>query len=322
MNLNAIIVGLGNIGLIYDKDNKSNLIQSHAKAIDFHPNFTLIGGIDPILNRRNLFEDRYKKMAFKKLDNFKSDLEVDLAIIATPTDTHLSVIEDCIKFINPKMILCEKPLSYDFHDACKIVDLCKNANIELFVNFIRRCDPAVIEIKNKIENNFIKNPVKGICWYSKGLYNNGSHFINLLEFWLGNYRNIEIINSGRIYNNVDPEPEFIIEYEKGSIVFRNAWEEYFSFYNIEIISESGVLKYEKGGYKVRLFEVENDKNFHGYKIISEKELSIISQMDIYQFNVLNQIYKNYLEESTTICKGSEALLTQKIIYLIRKKLRN
>ena len=33
----------------------------------------------------------------------------------------------------------------------------------------------------------MRPPIKGVCWYSKGLLNNGSHFINLLEFWLGDY---------------------------------------------------------------------------------------------------------------------------------------
>ena len=133
---------------------------------------------------------------------------------------------------------------------------------------------------------------------------------------------MKIINSGRFFNNIDPEPEFTIEYEKGSIIFRNAWEEYFSFYKLEIISESGVLRYEKGGDKVEFYGVENDPKFKGYKILSDSKLILKSEMDIYQLNVLDQIYKYYLGKNNTLCKGSEALLTQKIIYLISEKLKN
>lgn len=320
MKINTILIGLGNIGMLYDDHGESNLIQSHAKAVDLHPNFKLISGIDPIYERRRFFEESYKLTSFEKLDEFRNEYKIDLAIIATPTDTHLCVIEETIKSLKPKMILCEKPLSYNYNDACKIVKLCKKENIELFVNFIRRCDPAVIEVKNKIDKNLIKTPVKGICWYSKGLFNNGSHFINLLEYWLGNYKDVKVINSGRFFNNIDPEPEFTVEYEKGSIIFRYAWEEYFSFYKVEIISKSGVLKYDKGGDKVEFYGVKNDPKFKGYKILSEKKLSIKSKLDVYQYNVLDQIYRNYLGENTTICKGSEALSTQEIIYLIREKI--
>ena len=47
-----------------------------------------------------------------------------------------------------------------------------------------------------------------------GLYNSGSHFINLLEFWLGNYEKIQLIDRGRLFNEKDIEPEFLIEFEK------------------------------------------------------------------------------------------------------------
>ncbi|AIQ95503.1 Gfo/Idh/MocA family protein [Prochlorococcus sp. MIT 0604] len=320
MKIKTLLIGLGNIGMLYD-DRNSNLIQSHAKAVELHPNFKLVSGIDPVYERRNFFEENYKLISFKRLDEFRNKDEIDLVIISTPTDTHLCVIEETIKSLKPKMILCEKPLSYDYNDAFKIVDLCKKANIELFVNFVRRCDPAVIEIKNKIDQNLIEPPLKGICWYSKGLYNNGSHFINLLEYWLGNYKDIRIINSGRVFNNIDPEPEFIIDFQKGSIIFRSAWEENFSFYKVEIISKSGILKYENGGDKVELYHVEDDKKIKGYKILSEKKLRLKSKLDVYQYMVLDQIYKSYLGENTTICKGSQALSTQKIIYSIREKLR-
>ena len=46
-----------------------------------------------------------------------------------------------------------------------------------------------------------------------------------------------------------------------------------------------------------------------------------SNMKIYQYNVLDQIYKSFIgKKNTTICKGSEALKTQKILYLITKDL--
>ncbi len=326
MIINTLIIGLGNVGLIYDNPKNPKLIQSHAKSVNLHPNFNLIAGIDPILEKRNLFEITYKKIAFKSLNNFKNeskfDSKIDLIIISTPTETHLKVIQESLKILNPRAILCEKPLSYNYEDAKNIIKICDDSKVDIFVNYMRRCDPGVIEIKNKLDKNIIKNPLKGICWYSKGLYNNGSHFINLLEFWLGNYKKLKIIDRGRPFNEKDIEPEFFIEFEKGSIIFRSAWEEYFSFYNIELIGESGVLKYTKGGEQINLYEVENDRRYFGYKNIGDKKYKINSEMEIYQYNVLEELLKKFLGKYTTICKGEDALRTQKIIYLISKDLRN
>ena len=322
MIINCVIVGLGNVGMIYDHNDHSDLIQSHAKAASSHQHFNLLAGIDSVQEKRNLFEKNYKKLSFKNIEEFKSDSQVDLVIVATPTETHLSIIKKSLIFLKPRMILCEKPLSYSFKDAEEIINLCKKSEVELFVNYMRRCDPGVIEIKKKIDKKYIKSPVKGICWYSKGLYNNCSHFINLLEFWLGDFKELKIIKEGRILNNYDIEPEFFLAYEKGSIIFRSAWEEYFSFSNIEIISESGILQYKYGGEQINLFDVEDDKRFFGYKKIGEKNNKIKSGMKIYQYNVLEEIFKSCNGEDTTICKGEEALKTQKIIYLLSKNLRN
>ena len=63
----------------------------------------------------------------------------------------------------------------------------------------------------------------------------------------------------------------------------------------------------------------NDKRYPGYKSISNKKFRIKSGMEIYQYNVLEELFKNFLGKCTTICKGEEALGTQKIIYLINKE---
>ena len=36
MIINTLIIGLGNVGMIYDNPKKPNLIQSHAKSINVH----------------------------------------------------------------------------------------------------------------------------------------------------------------------------------------------------------------------------------------------------------------------------------------------
>mgnify|MGYP000427178221 CR=1 FL=1 len=42
-----------------------------------------------------------------------------------------------------------------------------------------------LKIKNIIDSSSANLYFKGFVWYTKGIYNNGSHMINLIEFWLG-----------------------------------------------------------------------------------------------------------------------------------------
>jgi len=316
MKLNTLLIGLGNIGMIYDKSqDKDGTIQSHAKAINLHPKFNLVGGIDIKEKSRRIFEERYGKNTFKSILNFSNEELIDLVIIATPTETHLEIIENTLKVLKPKMILCEKPLAYNYDDAQNILNLCNFYNTKLFVNYIRRSNPEVLEIKKNIDKKLFIPPFRGICWYSKGLYNNGSHFINLLEFWLGDLVKIEVFNKGILINEFDNQPEFFIEFSKGHVVFRAAWEEYFEFYEIHLLGKTGQLKYNQGGDQIYFYE--NNKN---NKIQDAKKNKFNSNLEIYQYHVLDDIEKEYNGFNTTICKGEEALSTQRIIYLINKQL--
>jgi len=211
-------------------------------------------------------------------------------------------------------------LAYNYSDAQEIVEICENNNIKLFVNFIRRSDPGAIEIKKMISNKSIQSPIKGVCWYSKGMYNNCSHFINLIEHWLGYFKKSFVISKGRLFNQIDPEPDFLLEFEKGSVSFFSAWEEFYSFYKIELITKTGTINYNSGGEKISFHNIEADKKINNFKIISNSGIQIGSDMNNYQYNVYNELYKSINGLHANICKGNEALETQKILYLIDKQL--
>ena len=49
-----------------------------------------------------------------------------------------------------------------------MVEMSKKAGIDLFVNYIRRTDPGVVEIKRRIDSGEISTPVKVKCLVFKG----------------------------------------------------------------------------------------------------------------------------------------------------------
>ena len=81
----------------------------------------------------------------------KSDPSI--VIIATPSSTHGQVLSQLLGHISPELILCEKPLDYDLEVAKKMVKQCKEKNIKLFVNYMRRSEPGALMVKEKISNS-------------------------------------------------------------------------------------------------------------------------------------------------------------------------
>lgn len=319
MTLKALVVGLGQIGMGYDLGAApQDRISTLARAFAEHDEFELVAGVDPSLSRRESFSAHYHKPAFSNLAAALGGLAPSVVAIAVPTEAHYPVLLEVLKASSIKAILCEKPLSYDLADAVKMVELTDRAGVSLYTNYMRRCDRAVVEVRRRLLNGEIEGPVKGVCWYSKGLFNNGSHFLNLLQFWLGEVINFEIIDNGRAWAGKDPEPELKIKFELGQIYFHAAFEENFSHYGLELIASNGRLRYEHG--LMQWQSVIVDQNHAGYRVLNTDRETIESDVPFLQLSVVDQIAKEMNGEETSICTGTQGLETMQILAQIQRKL--
>ena len=215
--------------------------------------------------------------------------------------------------MKPLAILCEKPLDIDIEKARKIVNECYKNNIKLYVNYIRRSDPGSIKVKEMLKKEIFKKPYKGIVWYSKGLKNNGSHFINLLEYWFGQHIDIKNISKGKQYKKInDCDYDFTITFKNAEIFFCASIEESSTYNSIEIMSPTGRLLYENGGEEIFFQKVNSPKNNY-----LEKEKTFIqTNMNKYQYNVLNNLSASIKGKSSFISMGNDALQTLEIVNMI------
>lgn len=304
----CVVIGLGQIGMEYDYDkDQDELIFTHSRAIDKHSSFKLIGAVDTSNERRIRFEKNYNQATFSDLELALKKLKPNIVVISTPTETHSSILKKVIDTCKPKVILCEKPLAYDFDVAKNMVDSCEQAGIKLFINYMRSVDTGVLEVKKRIKNDQIKNPIKANVWYSKGLFNNGSHLLNLLSLWLGEIVSVKLIEKGRLFNKLDPEPDFKVDFNFGTAIFRAAWEESFSHFSVELLSSSGRLFYDNEGFKIEWQSICDDPAFKGYKILDKKKEIISNSMNTYQWQVYDNISKYLKNEKTTLTTGKQAL---------------
>ena len=305
--------------MCYDlKLDSANFVWSHARAISMHPAFELLGAVDPSATQRSLFQRHYMKSAYADVESALEAGAPSVVVIASPTEKHCESLNAVLKS-KPKAILCEKPLSFDLHTARKIVDDCESAGVKLFVNYMRLVDPGALEVKRRIESESISMPIKGTVWYSKGLIHNGSHFFNLLEFWLGAFVKAKVLNVGRLWDGKDPEPDVLVEFERGKVVFQSAWEEAYSHYTIELLSPSGRLRYEQGGEYIAWHPAQADPNFPGYKILMATPEVIPNGMNRYQWRVFDQLADSLEGEFTSLCTGRQALTTLEAINQIIKQ---
>ena len=130
--------------------------------------------------------------SFNSVKELISKLQPNIISIATPTDSHLSILKEIIEVDSLKSVLMEKPLAKSFIESKEIYDLCKSKNLNLFVNFVRRCDPGINNLKLMIKQGEFKGSFQANVNYSKGLLHNGIHFIDIFMYLFGDIKDIHI----------------------------------------------------------------------------------------------------------------------------------
>jgi predicted dehydrogenase len=116
---------LGKIGLDYDYDIKDRkVILTHSKALYLNRKFKIIAGIDKSSKQLLKFRSKYNIRAFRSIYNFikfnNNNNKIDLIILSTNTENRLKDFKNILK-LKPKVVLIEKPISYNLSDTKKIL---------------------------------------------------------------------------------------------------------------------------------------------------------------------------------------------------------
>jgi predicted dehydrogenase len=123
--MNAVLVGLGSMGRNHYRTIKNNQNINFVAVVE--PNDELVADIDV--------------KRYRNVDQVLENEEIDLAIIATPTSTHLDVSK---KFLERGIhLLVEKPIAINSKDANKLENLAHKNNAKLIVGHVERFNPAI-----------------------------------------------------------------------------------------------------------------------------------------------------------------------------------
>lgn len=310
MEHTVAIVGLGNIGLRYDRHLPADChVLTHARAFALHPEFRLVAAADPDPALREEFSALHGVPAHASIEELLDQVRPDVMVVASPTGTHADIVANTLARYTPRAILCEKPLAYGMDAAQVMVTGCEAAKVPLYVNFIRRADPGVLEVKARIGDGRIAMPFKAVVWYSKGLLHNGSHFADLLSFWFGPIRAVSVVARGRAFGEGDAEPDIRLDFDHGSTIFFAAREENYSHYTVEVVAANGRLRYEQGG-KIFWQEVAPHSTLPGYRRLDDTAERIENDMDRHQYRVAEQLSLALRGSDHALCTGAWSVMTQ------------
>jgi hypothetical protein len=188
---NVLIIGAGNKGALSDAPGSGNehKFLSYGHAVKEHPGFELMGFADKYSTASNKAVDIWGSRCFCAPEEYCEECEdhyfypsTDIFIIATPDNCHYAALK-ALEDIKPKLVICEKPLCTELWQAREIVELYRQKNIPILVDYTRRFIPNYIQMKADIDAGKLGAFLEGYGYFNRGWLHTGSHMIDFV-LWL------------------------------------------------------------------------------------------------------------------------------------------
>jgi UDP-N-acetylglucosamine 3-dehydrogenase len=135
--LKAAVVGVGAMG------------ANHCRVYSQMPEVELVGVCDLDRKAAAKAAEANKCDSFTDYNLMLSESKPDMVSIAVPTQAHCKVALACIEA--GASILVEKPIADDVDDAKRMIEAAKAAEVTLAVGHIERFNPAVMELKRRMQ---------------------------------------------------------------------------------------------------------------------------------------------------------------------------
>ena len=275
------LVGAGNIGMLYDFNQKKEgySYYSTIKNLKGHK----IVAICEKKRIKTRLENHIK--IYNKFNLMLKNEKFDTLIIASSSESHYKLIKSALKF-KVKYIICEKPFRFSLIKRSEILNLLKK-NQRVLINFSRRFSGSYIDLKKRLKKNefgalrFVK------VFFTRGVINNGCHYIDLLRY---------ILNSNCVVKNVNLKKSKIINkdysgkmslsfnkiiayfYAKDRKHFNEKIMLYFKNYKIEI-SNNEKMSIFKRKKSQNFFYLKKSENINREKQIKNMLLSLKNKVN-------------------------------------------
>ncbi len=314
------IVGGGAISCGYDSPNDTNIL-THIHGALSHQNIKLNTIVEISKQQQQIIRNKWGNN-FHISDKLKETLisdKSDIVIIATPTNLHLSIIEDIFNIYEPKLIICEKPTVSNIIEFNILQNIFNTRQTKLMTNFTRRFDPSLNKLKKIIQTE--ANKIYHFYGtFSKGYIHNGSHMIDLIFMLIGDIINIDTIDK-RIINN-DIFGQFIINTTKANGIISNINNNTLSLFEFSIYTDIAKIEITGSEQQIIITYIEESKIFEGFQSFSKEDILLntlkksgYNTLD-YAINILNannnslyeELYKEQYNINTFIFKSKEELL--------------
>lgn len=190
------LIGTGRVGYQF---NFSDFPDNHADAVQAHPNYTLVAGVNRSADKLADFGKRFGVEAlYHDYQLMLEEIQPEICIITTHPQLHAEMVEACAAMPATKAILCEKPMALSIGECERMIAACQEANVLLQINHNRRWHPEWNLAKKLLDDGKIGRLNHIYCYmegakptpswtseYEGPLLHDCTHYFDLLDYFAG-----------------------------------------------------------------------------------------------------------------------------------------
>ena len=276
----AGVIGLGQIGNLFDEDPKRKEIWTHTGAYLALPDVVLAAGADSDDGRRNSFLKRSAgAKAYRDYREMLSAERLDVVSICTPTALHHEMVLAAVH-AGVRAVFCEKPLAATPEQAAEMVEICQSAGVLLAVNHTRRWEPIYVRAKQLVVEGVIGRIEAIIGYYPGKVFTMGTHLFDLMRFFGGDVQwvcgqspnaTIESDEEGSLSGQLQ-----FCSGATGSII--SGWDRSNHVFELDLVGSAGRLRLSGDGAAMDLWRFKESPRYSGYReLVKDDEIGLVKQ---------------------------------------------
>jgi len=307
MNYRVAIIGAGKIGATLDYP-QSPLVLTHAHGYTVSEGFEIVGFVDSDLAKAEAASARWGGAAFRSIENLLATQSVDIVSVCLPDELHYQALV-ALAGKALKFIFLEKPAVSTLAEADEVRLLYRELPIRVQVNYTRRFVPEIRSIQAAIRSGKFGKFLTGVGYYGKGLRHNGSHMIDMLQFFLGEIRSVEQISELKDFYDHDPSVSARLSMVSGGDFHLCHIDcSQFHIFELDLTFESKRIRIRDLGTVVEEYSVGNSPVIEGLRTL-HKSAEYSTQHSVAIRHAIANIRGNLDKDEALLCTLEESLMT-------------
>lgn len=261
--IKAAVVGCGNIAGFLDAPGDERIV-THAHAYARHNATELVACCDPDPARLEAFRTRWGEhiRGYGSLEEMLSHETPEMLSVCSPTAFHADAMMLALKDPHIRFILCEKPLTLTPEEFERLQPLLQETQKRVLVNFIRRYDPGIRKAASIIQSGELGRLEHFGGSFTKGLYHNGSHMLELVEHLCGEITQIRAVRGMEAEEDI--YGSFYLEAGGARGILQNESGREYALFELEIVCSKGRVLVKESGHRVEIEQPVPSAYYKGY----------------------------------------------------------